>query len=105
MQSIRCRVSGIVFLNHVLMLIERIDYAITNKLTPFTSMQNHYSLLYREEEREMFPTLKVSSIIRPRLMTVITLLILGVAGGVDVWRGRDTVVAPCARNARPAFVC
>ncbi|KAJ7906908.1 NADP-dependent oxidoreductase domain-containing protein [Mycena leptocephala] len=33
-------------------------YAITNKLTPFISMQNHYSLLYREEEREMFPTLK-----------------------------------------------
>ena len=24
-------------------------------------MQNHYSLLYREEEREMFPTLKVST--------------------------------------------
>ena len=23
-------------------------------------MQNHYNLLYREEEREMFPTLKVS---------------------------------------------
>ncbi len=22
-------------------------------------MQNHYSLLYREEEREMFPTLKL----------------------------------------------
>jgi aryl-alcohol dehydrogenase-like predicted oxidoreductase len=22
-------------------------------------MQNHYSLLYREEEREMFPTLKM----------------------------------------------
>ncbi|KAF8188849.1 NADP-dependent oxidoreductase domain-containing protein [Mycena galopus ATCC 62051] len=34
------------------------NYAITNKLTPFISMQNHYSLLYREEEREMFPTLK-----------------------------------------------
>ncbi|KAJ7208353.1 Aldo/keto reductase [Mycena pura] len=33
-------------------------YAITNKLTPFISMQNHYSLLYREDEREMFPTLK-----------------------------------------------
>ncbi|KAJ7185153.1 NADP-dependent oxidoreductase domain-containing protein [Mycena pura] len=32
-------------------------YAITNKLTPFISMQNH-SLLYREDEREMFPTLK-----------------------------------------------
>ncbi|RPD55358.1 Aldo/keto reductase [Lentinus tigrinus ALCF2SS1-7] len=35
------------------------SYAINNKLTPFISMQNHYSLLYREEEREMFPTLKV----------------------------------------------
>ncbi|KAJ8593201.1 Aldo/keto reductase [Rhizopogon salebrosus TDB-379] len=34
-------------------------YAITNKLTPFISMQNQYSLLYREEEREMFPTLKM----------------------------------------------
>ena len=37
------------------------DYAIQNKLTPFISMQNHYSLVYREEEREMFPTLKVRS--------------------------------------------
>ncbi|KAI0648560.1 Aldo/keto reductase [Trametes meyenii] len=34
------------------------NYAIRNNLTPFISMQNHYSLLYREEEREMFPTLK-----------------------------------------------
>lgn len=34
------------------------DYAITHNLTPFISMQNHYSLAYREEEREMFPTLK-----------------------------------------------
>ncbi|KAJ7364280.1 NADP-dependent oxidoreductase domain-containing protein, partial [Mycena albidolilacea] len=33
-------------------------YAIVNKLAPFISMQNHYNLLYREEEREMFPTLK-----------------------------------------------
>lgn len=38
------------------------DYAITHKLTPFISMQNHYSLLYREEEREMFPTLKVGGL-------------------------------------------
>jgi hypothetical protein len=37
-----------------------LDYAINNKLTPFISMQNHYSLVYREEEREMMPTLKVS---------------------------------------------
>ncbi|KAI1795459.1 Aldo/keto reductase [Ganoderma leucocontextum] len=34
------------------------NYAINHNLTPFISMQNHYSLLYREEEREMFPTLK-----------------------------------------------
>ncbi|KAH8093161.1 Aldo keto reductase [Cristinia sonorae] len=35
------------------------NYAINNKLTPFISMQNHHSLIYREEEREMFPTLKL----------------------------------------------
>jgi Aldo/keto reductase family len=35
------------------------NYAITHKLTPFISMQNHYNLIYREEEREMFPTLKL----------------------------------------------
>jgi aryl-alcohol dehydrogenase-like predicted oxidoreductase len=35
------------------------NYAINNKLTPFISMQNYYSLLYREEEREMLPTLKM----------------------------------------------
>ncbi|KZT26194.1 Aldo keto reductase [Neolentinus lepideus HHB14362 ss-1] len=35
------------------------NYAITNNLTPFISMQNHYTLLYREEEREMYPTLKM----------------------------------------------
>jgi aryl-alcohol dehydrogenase-like predicted oxidoreductase len=34
------------------------NYAINNKLTPFISMQNHYNLVYREEEREMMPTLK-----------------------------------------------
>ena len=36
---------------------ETIDYAIANNLTPFISMQDHHSLVYREEEREMFPTL------------------------------------------------
>ncbi|KAG2129735.1 aryl-alcohol dehydrogenase [Suillus clintonianus] len=35
------------------------NYAIANHLTPFISMQNHHSLIYREEEREMFPTLKM----------------------------------------------
>ncbi|EIW54307.1 oxidoreductase [Trametes versicolor FP-101664 SS1] len=39
--------------------IQMQNYAITHNLTPFISMQNHYSLLYREEEREMFPTLKM----------------------------------------------
>jgi len=34
------------------------SYAITHNLTPFVSMQNHYNLLYREEEREMLPLLK-----------------------------------------------
>jgi len=33
-------------------------YALTNNLTPFISMQDHHNLLYREEEREMFPLLK-----------------------------------------------
>lgn len=35
------------------------NYAIANKLTPFISVQNHHNLVYREEEREMFPTLKL----------------------------------------------
>ncbi|KAF5318837.1 hypothetical protein D9619_010762 [Psilocybe cf. subviscida] len=35
------------------------NYAINNNLTPFISMQNHYNLIYREEEREMYPTLKL----------------------------------------------
>ncbi|CCA73301.1 related to aryl-alcohol dehydrogenases [Serendipita indica DSM 11827] len=34
-------------------------YAITNKLTPFISMQNYHSLLYRQEEDEMLPTCKL----------------------------------------------
>lgn len=42
-------------------LMESADYAIQNKLTPFISMQNHYNLVYREHEREIIPTLKVSS--------------------------------------------
>ncbi|KAF9522114.1 oxidoreductase [Crepidotus variabilis] len=34
------------------------NIAINKNLTPFISMQNHYNVLYREEEREMFPTLR-----------------------------------------------
>jgi len=33
-------------------------YAIQNRLTPFISMQNFVNAVYREEEREMIPTLK-----------------------------------------------
>ncbi|KIK50919.1 hypothetical protein GYMLUDRAFT_983732 [Collybiopsis luxurians FD-317 M1] len=32
---------------------------LSNNLALFISMQNHYSLVYWEEEREMFPMLKV----------------------------------------------
>lgn len=48
-----------------------VDYAIANKLTPFISMQNHYSLAYREEEREMNPTLKVCSLLPSFLLHTI----------------------------------
>lgn len=59
LQSMPCKVC--VFLKNLwIPLIFLTDYAIANKLTPFISMQNHYSLLYREEEREMLPTLKVA---------------------------------------------
>ncbi|CAG8585949.1 3870_t:CDS:2 [Acaulospora colombiana] len=40
-------------------LMMSLDYAINNNLTPFISMQNHQSLIYREEEREMNPTCKM----------------------------------------------
>lgn len=43
------------------------NYAITHSLTPFISMQNHYNLVYREEEQEMYPTLKVN-IVYSRLL-------------------------------------
>ena len=32
-------------------------------------MQNHHNLVYREEEREMFPTLKVRTYIRRMMST------------------------------------
>jgi aryl-alcohol dehydrogenase-like predicted oxidoreductase len=40
------------------------SYAVEHRLTPFITMQNHYNLLYREEEREMMPTLKVCAVPR-----------------------------------------
>ena len=57
MQSKPAPIAHLHFRTMTLLLL--LDYAINNKLTPFISMQNHYNLIYREEEREMFPTLKV----------------------------------------------
>ncbi|KAL5523157.1 hypothetical protein ACEPAF_1424 [Sanghuangporus sanghuang] len=36
----------------------KIDYGSSHNLTPFVSMQNHYNLAYKEDEREMMPLLK-----------------------------------------------
>ena len=78
-----------------------IDYAITHNLTPFISMQNHYSLIYREEEREMFPTLEVRPChprrrhcCRPPSRSSFTYLFTAVR------RGLDPMVAPRPRAAR-----
>ncbi|KAI0806630.1 Aldo/keto reductase [Fomes fomentarius] len=38
------------------------NYAITHNLTPFIMAENHYSLLYREDERELIPTLKMFNV-------------------------------------------
>ena len=55
-------------------------------------MQNHYSLLYREEEREMFPTLKVVFALKLRVHLTLTSF-------QDV-RGRvDPLVSSGPRNA------
>jgi len=70
------------------------NYAITNRLTPFISMQNHYSLAYREEEREMMPTLAhfgVGSIPWSPLARGFLTRPLGEStkrGDVDVWVGK-----------------
>lgn len=34
------------------------DYALNNYLTPFITVETDYNLLYREDENELFPTLK-----------------------------------------------
>ena len=72
-----------------------IDYAIQNKLTPFISMQNHYSLIYREEEREMFPTLKV------RFSSLCTKPI-NIAVHEGIWRRLHSVVTSWPRSPYPS---
>lgn len=39
-------------------------FAETNGLTPFVSMQNHYNLLYREDERDLIPVCKQYNVAR-----------------------------------------
>ena len=74
-----------------------LDYAINNKLTPFISMKNHYNLIYREEEREMFPTLKVSMtpICAKDLFKIYYFLALG--------RWCDSLVPSCSRSSCTSF--
>ncbi|KAF8671474.1 Aldo kereductase [Rhizoctonia solani] len=57
------------------------NYAINNGLTPLVSMQNLYNLIYREEEREMMPTLKPIA---------------------DVWYWNDPLIAALARRTESA---
>ncbi len=40
------------------------DYALNHHLTPFVAVENHYNLLYREDEHELFPALKVCLVCR-----------------------------------------
>lgn len=60
-------------------------------------MQNHYNLLYREEEREMVPTLKV----RPSSYHSIPCMRL-TFGIVGVGCGHDPLVSSRGRSPRKA---
>ncbi|TFY81232.1 hypothetical protein EWM64_g2781 [Hericium alpestre] len=63
-------------------------YALIHNLTPFIAMQDQYSLLYREEEREMLPTLKVSSLLsRPVRCSLAPAFRCGVYALVALARG------------------
>lgn len=73
------------------------NYAINNNLTPFISMQNHHSLIYREEEREMSPTLKVRVSLVPSTIQLIMTLCKA------LWRVCDSVVVPRARPSVQAL--
>lgn len=39
-----------------------VDYAKSHNLTQFVSMQNFHNGAYREEEREMVPTIEVRNV-------------------------------------------
>ncbi|KAG9124420.1 hypothetical protein FRC07_011692, partial [Ceratobasidium sp. 392] len=83
------------------------NYAINNKLTPFISMQNHHNLLYREEEREMVPTLKLFGVgmipWSPLARGTLTRPLGGQAttrSGTDTWAN----YLPTTREANAAIV-
>ncbi|KAG8696274.1 hypothetical protein FRC08_007264 [Ceratobasidium sp. 394] len=83
------------------------NYAIHNNLTPFISMQNHHNLLYREEEREMVPTLKMFGVgmipWSPLARGTLTRPVGGQAttrSGTDVWAN----YLPTTREANAAIV-
>src|SRR5882762_1220254 len=73
------------------------DYAITHNLTPFICMQNQYSLLYREEEREMMPVLKVCRVVFTLLLASQNSLPCLVTA---LWRRLYAVVSSGSRDTR-----
>ena len=77
-----------------------VDYAINNKLTPFISMQNHYNLVYREEEREMFPTLKVRTLVSLHISRT-----LRSYRAAALRRRRDPMVTSGAWPSHPSLLC
>lgn len=58
--------------------------ALANGWTPFVSMQNHYNLIYREEEREMLPYCEQSGVaVTPWSPLARGILAGAYAGGMD----------------------
>jgi hypothetical protein len=48
-------------------------------------MQNHYNLIYREEEREMFPTLKVGSLSFGSVIPVLAVWLISIFPAFRCW--------------------
>uniref|UniRef100_A0A0W0F2T6 Putative aryl-alcohol dehydrogenase n=1 Tax=Moniliophthora roreri TaxID=221103 RepID=A0A0W0F2T6_MONRR len=80
------------------------NYAIQNGLTPFISMQNHYNLVYREEEREMFPTLKASTLLDCHYPVVLRLVKQYFGVGSIPWSplARGKLARPLAQQTKRA---
>lgn len=67
--------------------------ALKNGLTPFVSMQNHYNLLYREDERELIPICKEQNV----ALTPYSPLAAGRLSRLD-WKA-DTLRSQTDKNA------